>query len=182
MILPVIKEMLSERLGHQVRYPSDCERLSFDIFNTTHQHIGVTTLKRLLGFVGGSARPRMSTLDIIALYLGYQSYPELLSSLDPDSASGRPDAIGTLISTALRPGATVELVAENSAVRLEYMGESRFVVRESALSGLEPEECIVCDSFRVGYPLYIRYAIKKNMRQGSRTLAAYNGIEGILTW
>ena len=57
MLSPVIKRMLEERIGYEIRYPSDCERLMYEIAESTHQHIGVTTLKRLFGFIGGTRHP-----------------------------------------------------------------------------------------------------------------------------
>lgn len=47
MLSPVIRKMIEERIGYEIRYPSDCERLMYEIAESTHQHIGVTTLKRL---------------------------------------------------------------------------------------------------------------------------------------
>lgn len=77
--------MLEERIGYEIHYPSDCERLMYEIAQSTHQHIGVTTLKRLFGFIGGTSTPRMSTLDILAGFLGYRNYNDLIRSLDPDN-------------------------------------------------------------------------------------------------
>lgn len=181
MLLPVIKEQLSLRLGHEIRYPSDCERLSVDIFSSTHQHIGVTTLKRLFGFVRGCKHPRMSTLDILAQYLGFDTYSQLIVALDPDTPRDTPDGISTLLASSLKSGAIVELAWEGSSLKLECAGGNIFIVKESVNSGLEYADRIACDSFRVGYPLYIRYAIRQDMRQGSKTLAAISGIEQILT-
>lgn len=45
-----------------------------DIEEKTHEHIGINTLKRLLGDIEASNEPRLATLDIIAKYLGFTNW------------------------------------------------------------------------------------------------------------
>ena len=35
MLSPVIKNLVEMRLGYEIRYPSDCERLSYEIASST---------------------------------------------------------------------------------------------------------------------------------------------------
>ena len=46
-----IIQLLKEKLGKDLRLPSDCEFLALDIESKTGEHIGVNTMKRLLGFI-----------------------------------------------------------------------------------------------------------------------------------
>lgn len=70
MILSQItKSKIEKVLGKEIRYSSDYDCLAIDIEDRTHEHIGVNTLKRLLGDIPASNEPRLATLDVIAKYL-----------------------------------------------------------------------------------------------------------------
>ena len=59
--------------------------LSSSIFEVTKRSIGVTTIKRLLGYIDDSRKTNEYTLNTIAIYLGYKNWEELCCSLRIDS-------------------------------------------------------------------------------------------------
>lgn len=59
--------------------PSDCEFLSLDIESKSGVHIGATTLKRLLGFAQDERTPHASTLEVLAKYLGYAHWEDVVN-------------------------------------------------------------------------------------------------------
>ena len=67
---PYITELLREKSGNEIRLSRDCELLALDVESVTGEHIGVNTMKRLLGFIADERTPRTSTLDVVAHYLG----------------------------------------------------------------------------------------------------------------
>ena len=87
MLSKIIKEKIHHRFGNEVRYPKDCEALAQHISNQCKTRISGSTLRRLYGFVKGIREPRLYTLDIIAEYLGYKSWEQLLGSFE--KAEGR---------------------------------------------------------------------------------------------
>lgn len=180
MISPVIIELLSRRLGKEIRYPADCEVLSYDIEQKINQHIGVTTLKRLLGFVKDVKQPRWSTLDIVAQYLGFDSYNKLLKSLlSRDNISGfeeinelRPDMlqIADRLALTYSPG---------RRLLLEYIGDNRFRVVESDNSKLEAEDEIAVSCFLLHHPLYVGEVLRRGCALGSYIAAKISGLASI---
>lgn len=83
---PYIKQLLVKRLGCAINRPADCEILANDIESITNDHVGVNTVKRLLGFKADEREPRLTTLDIFARYLGCKDWEEL-KDLDSKSNS-----------------------------------------------------------------------------------------------
>ena len=77
-----IIEQLKRKSGNELRIPSDCELLSLDIQSKTGVRIGATTLKRLLGFAQDERSPHTTTLDVIAHYLGFAHWEELIEIED----------------------------------------------------------------------------------------------------
>ncbi len=169
--------MLSDRLGHAIRYPSDCSQLSNAIYDSVRKHIGVTTLKRMFGFVGGVARPRESTLDILALFLGFTSYAALIDAIDPDAGT---DGVVTILSAGeVDAGRHLFIGLPEGTVSLTALGGVAFRVDASAYTDLRPGDIVSAESFRVGYPLYVRELVRNDTRQGRITLAALSGIKSI---
>lgn len=83
MRLPiVIVEMLQRKSGNDLCLPSDCEFLSLDIESKIGVHLGATTLKRLLGFAKDERAPHASTLEVIAQYLGFPHWEQVLDEAD----------------------------------------------------------------------------------------------------
>lgn len=88
MILPIkVIALIEEKIDKEIRYPSDCEYLSYDIEKETKLRISINTLKRLFGFLEDIKAPRLYTLDIIAKYLGYKNWDFLELSIKEDKDS-----------------------------------------------------------------------------------------------
>ena len=49
---PYVTDLLRQKSDKDFRQSADCEYLALDIETVTGEHIGVNTLKRLLGFIG----------------------------------------------------------------------------------------------------------------------------------
>ena len=115
MLSKLIKEKIQARLGKAVRYPKDCDRLADHIMEVCQATLSASTLRRLMGFVGGMNEPRLYTLDVIAEYLGYRGWDELLASFEP--AGDEPESvIEKLDPEQVRNGQTIQLAYEPAKV------------------------------------------------------------------
>ena len=70
---PYVTGLLKQKSNRDFRISGDCEYLALDIESVTGEHIGMNTLKRLLGFINDEREARISTLDVIARYLGFEN-------------------------------------------------------------------------------------------------------------
>ena len=80
-----IIEMLKSRSGLSFDKAKDYELLCDSIFAETDRTIGVTTMKRLLGYISDERKTNEYTLNTIALYLGHKSWDDLSATLRIDS-------------------------------------------------------------------------------------------------
>ncbi|HEX7415528.1 MAG TPA: hypothetical protein VF411_15920 [Bacteroidia bacterium] len=78
------KQKIEAKLGEPIRYPKDCDALSESIYTNCHKNISSSTLKRLFGFVKNIKNPHLHTLDVVANYIGYAHWGELLQDMDKD--------------------------------------------------------------------------------------------------
>ena len=68
---------METQCGRKIRSSADCEYLALDIESLTGEHIGINTIKRLLGFIRDEHNPRITTLNIIARYVGCETWEQL---------------------------------------------------------------------------------------------------------
>lgn len=72
-------------VGLDMSRSADYDVLSQAIRDRTKENLGVNTLKRLFGFKTDKVVPRLSTMDVIAQYLGYEDYETLIKELGEDA-------------------------------------------------------------------------------------------------
>lgn len=135
MISPIIRCLLEKRLGHAIRYPSDCTALAIDISNVTGQRVGITTLKRIFGFVHDVAAPRLITLDILAQYLGYNDFNMLLADVGDDSDILPLEPKSVIVSEGQKAGTVlkISLPCPAHSFVVEYAGRQMWKVVSSSL-------------------------------------------------
>lgn len=172
-------DKLGETLGVPILYSSDCEKLSTDIRRRLNETIGVTTLKRLFGFVNDVNTPRPVTLDIIARYAGFENYEIMSRELGLGSDSGfetDPD----VDSANLKPDDRVTFTYHpDRQVTLEYQGNLRFRVVESKGSSLQAGDIVIAPVFYLNQPLRIESVKRGDSNLGRYVAGKVSGITSI---
>jgi len=176
---PVIISKIAAAFGSRLRYPGECEALSIDIETVTGKTISVNTLKRMLGFIGGVVRPRLSTLDIIASYLGFGDWNVFLDSL---CSEGEEKKEGNHFASEDLPGGTAVTFGYSPSSRLKVrktpMGV--FTVEESANSPLSVGEEISIAAFHEGYPIRVKKKVEGGFVEQTFVLGDLSGLEWIV--
>ena len=72
--IALLFERIEQKVDRQMKTPKDFEYLSECIFETLHQRISSTTLKRMWGYVPESVKPRTSTLNLLAQFVGAENW------------------------------------------------------------------------------------------------------------
>lgn len=153
--------------------------LSYAIESATNNHISSSTLKRLWGYVSNTPAPRVSTLDILAQYVGHRSFRVFCENLrkeqDDSSAFFKTSFI---VPEELSQGAQVEIGwAPDRLIVIEYLGDYLFRVVSAKNSKLQPGDEFEATSLMTGYPLYLSGVL----RNGSWTTPFVGGKNGGLT-
>lgn len=173
-----IRELIKLKTGKELISPSDCEYIALDIFSKTNEHIGVNTIKRLLGFIDDDRNPRISTLNIIAKYLGYFDW-EMLSKANVFNSTF--DEIeGELDITNLRIGQRLELsYLPNRIVKIEYKGNYIFEVVNSINSKLQIGDTFDMRYLILNYPLVASNVTRNGKILGQLKAGQISGITSI---
>lgn len=156
---------------------TDCQWLAGKI------GIGETTLKRLLGFTSDCGRtPHRSTLNIIAVFLGYKDYRALALDLELDevviSDFDERDAIET---DTLNIGDIVELTyLPNRLFSMKYVGDCRFIIESVENSrNLLAGDIVKITHMEKGFPLYMAEVVRDGKNLGAYEAAKNGGLTSI---
>ncbi|MBQ8968769.1 MAG: hypothetical protein IJ064_03420 [Bacteroidaceae bacterium] len=97
-----LRKAVEQELGQRLLNPKDFVYLSECIGERTHQHIGVNTLKRIWGQLDDHVTPRLSTLNLLAQFVGadsWEAFRQPLRPADETLAPAQPGDAG--VETAL---------------------------------------------------------------------------------
>lgn len=171
-------KLLEEKTGNILDSSSACERLALDIETNTGEKLGFTTLKRLLGFTSEKAQPRQSTLEILARYLGFNSYRELEDAIDKRGDSDFDCNAETIISSLLPVDVEINLsYSPNRRLKLKHIKDDEFIVMESINGSLNEGDIIFVDSFTNELPLIVKEVIRVGESLGGYTAGKKLGIK-----
>lgn len=174
---PFVVELLIQKSGNEIRLPRDCELLALDIESATGEHIGVNTLKRLLGFIADERSPRTSTLDIIARYLGYSDWDSLEfveGNRSNSSFSNRDECLACSLGQGQRLAISYP---PNRNLIIEHLDENRFRVIESLNSKLLEGDMLTLTHIVRHYPLLVAEVIRNGENFGAFTAGKAQGID-----
>jgi hypothetical protein len=173
---PYITNLLRQKSSRDFRLSVDCEYLALDIESVTNEHIGVNTLKRLLGFIDDEREPRVSTLDVIARYLGFENW-DVLKIYDDKGNSSFESSAEEIRVNKLSVGQRVQICyLPDRQIEIEYVGENHFLVRKSLNSKLRVDDEIILTHIVQGYPLLVSDVVREGKSLGSFTAGKAQGI------
>jgi len=175
--LPIYVRMAIEaRFGHPIRYPKDCIALAESIYQACKVKISESTIKRMMGFVKGTEKPRQYTLDIIANYLGFTDYQALQAGLMCQHNSDF-QSLNSIQTNHLQGGTLLEFqYYPDRKVILKYAGNHTFEVKESLNSKLRPGDIFRAMHLVEGYPLILQDVLRNESSLGNFTAGKSGGI------
>lgn len=179
MILPLnIRQRLSEKVGKELRTPADAHFLTLDIEARTGQHIGVNTMKRLLGMLTDGRNPRTSTLDILAQYLDFPNWEVMSKLLKDDNSNFDEKFTNPIVVEDLVEGTLVELsYAPDRYVLMRFLHDEWFEVVESRNSKLQRGDIIAVTQIFEGFPLMASKVMRDGKLMGSFMAGKLGGIK-----
>jgi len=174
-----LKSLVESRFGHRLCTTNDFERLSALLLTEIKTPVSTSTLKRIWQYVNDEHAPRMSTLDILARYVGHADFVAFCRWRK--EGAGQSSAFFSaerIVASDLSIGDEVEIGwAPNRLVRLCHKGEGIFEVVSVHESKLMVGDRLPVVSFILGEPLSVPYII----RNGENTLPFVAGKNGGLT-
>lgn len=179
MTTPEIEELKSaveQKYGKVLGTTTDFEEFSIYLTKQVGIHLSSSTLKRLYGYVSDEHKPRITTLDILAQYLGYKDFSAFTIWLKTSNKfnSSFFDA-NRLASNDLEINSHVEIGwSPNRLLTLRFLGNSCFEIEKAENSKLRVGDRFITGCFIMGQPLYLPY-IERNGEHTAPFVAGRNG-------
>ena len=152
----MLRKMVEESVSRPMKTPADFQFLTGVIQERCKETLGVTTLKRIWGYVDGYDTIRYSTLSILARCVGYHDWDDYVAHRDRGGDSSQMVFGRTLYASELDVGSTVKIAwAPDRRVMLKHLGDGRFEVIRSENSKLKAGDVFHCTCFIIGQPLYL---------------------------
>ena len=179
---PEIAELISlveKKYTKPLHTTTDFEVFSLYLSRECGLSVSTSTLKRLWGYVDYGHTPRIHTLDVLSVYLGYTSFDDFCQWLKTSTVYNSSFfSARKVLARDLAEGAELEIGwSPNRYLRLRYRGDSQFEVIESRQSKLCVGDCFEAVTFLIGQPLFLPYIL----RNGNRTSPFIAGRNGGLT-
>lgn len=172
----IISKILA-KYGKDEVYSADCAPLAGQI------GIGETTVKRMLGLVGENSperrrTPHVSTMDLLAKWLGYDNYKSLLREIGEQNYASEFTSIEMIDVRELGEGTQQQIKYDpDRVIVMTYLGNCIFMVNESINSRLHKG-----DRIKVYYLVLGERMIVKERIRAERSLGGYYcGKDGGLT-
>jgi len=148
----------------------DLATLASMIEAKTGRSIGVTTLRRLFGFINDEHKTYEYTLNTIAIYLGYSSWNEYIRTISTDSIWDYEDK--AVYVKQLEIGSVVNLKYLDREVSFrvkQYDGQNMLEVLSAINSSLKPGDIISIYKVEKGEPLVAKCVIRGEVRGNYKT-------------
>ena len=174
-----LMSLVEKKFGRRLNVSNGFEEFALLLSSKLKSQVSASTLKRLYGYVGDVHTPRMSTLDILAQYIGcidFLDFCQWLRRENPCSSHFFSASELSISSLSLYDEVEIGWLP-NRYVRLLYRGDASFEVVEVLESQLQVGDILEVSSFILGEPLYFPYIL----RNGERTSSFVVGKNGGLT-
>lgn len=176
-----ILRRLKEKVGLEMSKSSDFDALSQSITDSTSENLSVNTLKRLFGFKTDKVVPRLSTMDIIAQYLGYSDYESLIKELGEDADISLFTPIDCLEVQELEKGTQIRVAyAPNRVFFLTYLGDYQFIVNDvEGSKNIRKGDLLTITQLAVGHRFVVSHVVRDDHDLGTYESAKFKGLKAV---
>jgi len=152
----ILRDMVEKSVSRKIKTPADFQFLTGVIQERCKETLGVTTLKRIWGYVDGYDSTRYSTLSILARCVGFRDWDDFLENHALEGESSNLVLGVALYASEIPTGTCIRITwAPDRRVLLRHLGKGIFKVVKSENSKLKPDDTFHCTCFIIGEPLYL---------------------------
>lgn len=174
----IVIDDIKSKSGLLFDQAKDFEMLAKLILEVTQRSIGITTLKRLLGYIDDDHRTNSYTLNTIALYLGYSTWDAYLLARSVDSIWGFQDAAVYVKSLDVNTEICVKYM--DRVVRFKvimFHEEKALVVIQVSNSSLLPNDILLIHKIEKGKRLEAEKVFRGDLIGNYKTSSELTSVE-----
>ena len=176
-----ILKRIKDKVGLDMSKSVDFDILAQAIKDKTNEGLGVNTLKRLFGYKTDKLVPRISTMDVIAQYLGCANYESLIKELGEDADISLFTPVDSIDPRDLEKGSQIRLAYDpNRVMFLTYLGDFRFIVNEVEGSrNIQKGDILTISQLVAGHRFVASQVERDAQDLGGYESAKYKGLKSV---
>lgn len=156
--IAILRALIETSVNRKISTSNDFIFLMGAIQGRINKHLGVSTLKRIWGYIDGYRSMRESTLDILSQFVGYPDYETFVSDYCDSEAARSSHRVMTRM-TESKEIPTKALVSiewnPNRKLVLRHDGGGKYCVLESVNSKVGVGVRFEIQSFIIGQPMIL---------------------------
>lgn len=174
----IVIDDLKEKSGLLFDQAKDFDMLAKLILEVTQRSIGVTTLKRLMGYIDDDHRTNSYTLNTIALYLGFPTWDGYLLARSVDSIWGFQDSAVYVQELQLNSEVLVKYMDRTVRFKvIEHEEKKALMVIEASNSSLQPNDILYIHKFEKGKRLEAEKVFRGDLIGNYKTSSELTAVE-----
>lgn len=164
-----LKNTIEKVVGRKIEHPKDFDFLSKQIEGYVGEHISVSTLKRVWGYVASGSEISGYTLNVLSRMVGYADWEDFCKVQNDEDEEGIGDSSHKIIcrklfTSALNRGDKISIVWKpERKIVIQFEGQDQFIVKESIKSKLKEGDIFHCLQFIDQQPLFLSGLYRKGM-------------------
>lgn len=174
-----LKHLVEDSVGFQLRTSHDFEQLHDHMQQRIAEAVGVSTLKRIWGYIDGYNSVRPSTLDVICRFVGYPDWNTFVADYcgEEDRQTSHRIITSTLASSDIATGSLVALEWNpNRRLVIKHLKNGYYEVVEAHNTKLSVNDSFQCDRFLLGHPLYVNTCVHAGQSPTSFVMGKQGGL------
>lgn len=156
--IAMLRSLVEASAGCKAVTSNDFIYIAGAIQGRINKHLGVSTLKRIWGYIDGYRSVRESTLDVLAQFVGYSDFKTFVVDYCESDAVRSSHRVVTqaYASSDIAVGMMVEIGWNpDRRLVLRHRGEGRYVVESSINSKVKVGDTFVVQNFILGHSLVL---------------------------
>lgn len=177
--MAAMRAAVEKRLGFGVNTPGEFKLLAGDIKAVTGRKMSESTLMRLWGYVRSDMTPNTTTLDTLALYVGYHDWDSFARGGGEGKGDGSHDVLSAHLNVDAELSPRDHVILRWPPGReclVRYLGDGQFVVERSEQSKLKVGDTFTCHLIVEGHPLYLDNLVHEAQAPRCYVCGHHNGV------
>lgn len=173
--IAALKQAVQQKVGFNLNSPKDFALLAGSIEEATGQTVSPSTLMRLWDYVGSDVKPRISTLNALAAYVGSSDFAAFCEGKNDSSDDVLGDHLEVLKQLHERDHLLLRW-EPGRKVLVRHLGNAQFVVERVEMSKLQVGDTFTCHLVIAGEPLYLDNLVHGDMAPRRYVCGRHGGV------
>ena len=165
-----LQKVIEKVVGRKIELPKDFDFLVKQIEGYVGEHISISTVKRVWGYVPASSEVSLYTLNLLSRMVGYADWKDFCQNQNCNNEengleeSSHKIICRKLFTSALTRGDMLSIIWQpERKIVIQYEGQDQFIVKDSLNSKLKTGDIFHCLQFIEHQPLFLLGVYRKGM-------------------